>query len=70
MNTGPGILQAMTANSDSPLTPSKYEHYDEDGNQYSKGTIIVESCWGSKGLYIASNTSGEWQVKGPFGRND
>lgn len=69
MNTGPGILAKMTENSDKPLTPSKYEHYDNDGNPYSKGTIVVESCWGSKGLYIASNSSGTWQVEGPFGAN-
>lgn len=67
MNVGDGILALMQTNNDYPITPSKYEHYDEDGNPYSKGSIIVESCWGSEGLYIASNASGQWQVKGPFG---
>lgn len=68
MNTGAGILAKMTENNDKPLTPSTYTHYDNDGNPYSKGTIVVESCWGKKGLYIASNASGLWQVEGPFGR--
>lgn len=69
MNHGAGILSAMKTNSDSPLTPSKYEHYDEDGNPYVNGSITVESCWGTKGLYIASNASGSWSVHGPFGSN-
>lgn len=67
MNTGDGILQLMQTNNDHPITPSKYEHYDEDGNLYTHGTLTVESCWGTKGLYIASNLSGNWEVQGPFG---
>ena len=27
----------------------------------------VEQCWGTKGLYVASNASGNWEVAGPFG---
>lgn len=67
MNTGDGILQLMQTNNDYPLTPSKYEHFDEDGNPYTHGTVTVEKCWGTKGLYIASNVSGTWSVQGPFG---
>lgn len=66
MNTGQGILSLMESNNDRPLTPSYYEHFDEDGNPYTRGIIVVEKCWGTKGLYIASNVSGNWDVQGPF----
>lgn len=69
MNVGPGIIEKMVQNNDRPLTPSYYEHFDEDGNPYVRGPVTVEKCWGTKGLYIASNVSGSWSVQGPFGQN-
>lgn len=66
MNTGTGILNLMQTNNDHPLTPSTYEHFDEDGNPYTEGKVVVEKCWGTRGRYIASNVSGAWEVQGPF----
>lgn len=69
MNTGTGILARMQELSDHPITPSKYEHYDINGVPYAPGGITVEKCWGTKGLYIASNITGSWEITGPFGQS-
>jgi hypothetical protein len=49
----------MDQNSDHPI----YGHelgQNEDGSHF-------ERCWGTKGLYISSNASGQWENLGPFG---
>ena len=44
---------------------------DGTGQNFSTTTNAdgtqVERCWGTKGLYIASNATGNWEVVGPFG---
>ena len=49
----------MDENQDHPI----YGHeqgQNEDGSSY-------ERCWGTKGLYISSDASGDWENLGPFG---
>lgn len=56
---GTGILDAMSANDDHPIEDSTFQT-NGDGSK-------VERCWGTKGLYIASNGAGVWETHGPFG---
>ena len=59
LNAGAGILQRMQELGDHPIRDAEYLQ-NSDGSQ-------VEQCWGTRGLYIASNASGNWEVAGPFG---
>jgi len=56
---GQGIVDALEQNADHAIMDSEYGT-NKDGSEW-------ERCWGSKGLYIASNASGAWEVAGPFG---
>jgi hypothetical protein len=59
ITVGPGMQTRMDANNDHPI----YGHelgQNDDGSSYEK-------CWGTKGLYISSNASGQWENIGPFG---
>jgi hypothetical protein len=61
---GQGVINRMNANQDEPLTEEMFQHSPAEvaahGYQWSK-------TWGKKGLYIASNASGNWETVGPFG---
>ncbi|MBI4495002.1 MAG: hypothetical protein HY690_19685 [Chloroflexi bacterium] len=59
LNVGQGIRDKMEALQDFPLEDSTFQT-NSDGSQ-------VERCWGTRGLYIASNVSGDWETYGPFG---
>jgi len=54
MKVGAGILQRMAAEGDHPLKDSIFET-NSDGSVYEK-------CVGTKGVYVASNASGNWEV--------
>ena len=59
ITVGAGMQSKMAENNDHPI----YGHetgQNEDGTQF-------ERCWGTKGLYISSNASGDWENLGPFG---
>jgi hypothetical protein len=56
---GQGMQDRMTANNDHPI-------YGHEQGQNEDGTRF-ERCWGTKGLYISSNSSGQWENLGPFG---
>lgn len=58
---GPGIAAAMTAAGDEPIT---HEWTEQVG-----GAKVVRA-YGRKGLYVASDDSGEWRTGGPFGLAD
>lgn len=59
---GDGIKNQMDANGDTPLCDHVfYEQPDEEGN-----TFTVEKVLGKKGQYVASNSSGQWEVAGPL----
>jgi hypothetical protein len=59
LQVGPGIRNKMAEHGDHPLMDSEY-HDNADGTK-------LERCWGTKGLYMSSNASGEWENCGPFG---
>jgi hypothetical protein len=58
-DVGQGIIDRMDKNSDTAMMDSTWGA-NKDGSQW-------ERCWGLKGLYLASNASGQWEVFGPFG---
>lgn len=61
ITVGNGMKAQMDAAGDAPLADHvDYEQSDDDGNTYS-----VEKCLGAKGLYISSNSSGQWVNAGP-----
>ena len=62
INVGPGMTQQMANNNDHPV----YGHeigsvQNGDGSEYQ-----FEKCWGTKGFYLSSNASGNWENLGPF----
>lgn len=58
---GEGMQKQMEAAGDEPLCDHvNYDQTDSDGKVYQ-----VEKCLGSKGLYVSSNSSGEWVNVGP-----
>ena len=59
LSVGQGIVDRMNANGDHAIEDSTFTN-NADGTR-------VERCWGTKGLYIASNATGNWEVVGPFG---
>jgi hypothetical protein len=59
VQVGQGIRNRMAEHDDHPLEDSTFKR-NTDGTE-------VERCWGSLGLYIASNAEGDWEVAGPFG---
>lgn len=62
IHVGQGMQNQMAANSDAPLFGHKfYSEVDDDGQTYS-----VEECFGAKGRYVSSNSSGQWVNGGPF----
>lgn len=61
-NTGEGLRTYMESNQDTPIAPSVFENPTIYKKKYT-----IESCWGHKGLYKASNLQGEWEFAGPFG---
>lgn len=62
INVGPGMQQQMAASADVPLCDHVfYDQVDDDGKTYQ-----VEKCQGLKGLYVSSNSSGQWQNVGPL----
>lgn len=62
ITVGEGMQAQMQSNGDAPLCDHVYYgQTDDDGNAYE-----VEKCQGSKGLYISSNSSGQWVNAGPF----
>jgi hypothetical protein len=54
---GPGIKAAMDNAKDQPITDEWTEIHDN---------AKVVKAWGMKGLYVASDDSGEWRTGGPF----
>jgi hypothetical protein len=63
-DVGAGVLARMAEHDDHPLTEEVYAfgtqaEVDAHGYQWSQ-------TWGTRGLYIASNHSGQWEVAGPF----
>jgi hypothetical protein len=60
-NVGNGIRNKMAEHADHPLMDSEFRQ-NSDGSR-------LERCWGTKGLYIASNASGDWENCGPFWRH-
>ena len=59
---GPGMKAQMDANQDTPLSRHQWQILiDDAGNQYQE-----ESCLGGKGLYVSSNSSGQWVNVGPL----
>lgn len=63
INVGQGIRDAMNAAADNPLCDHVfYQQTDDDGKTYD-----VEKCLGAKGLYVASNSGGQWVTAGPIG---
>lgn len=62
ITVGEGMQAQMETAGDSPLCDHAfYTQTDSDGKDYS-----VEKCIGAKGLYISSNSSGEWVNAGPL----
>jgi hypothetical protein len=57
-NVGQGVLAQMQANDDHPLTDEQF-HKNKDGSTWSL-------TYGTKGMYLASNVTGAWEVAGPF----
>jgi hypothetical protein len=55
---GPGIKAQMDAAGDIPIT--------NEWTEPSGGAKVVKA-WGKKGLYVASDDSGNWVTVGPFG---
>jgi hypothetical protein len=67
-NCGQGIVDIMTANGDVPAGPSVFTRYDPATMlKRVTGSLILEECWGRKGLYRADNFQGDWNASGPFG---
>ncbi len=59
---GQGMQAQMAAAGDAPLFGHKfYTEVDDQGKTYS-----VEECYGSKGRYASSNSSGGWVNAGPY----
>jgi len=62
ITVGEGMANQMAAAGDEPLCDHvNYEQEDSDGKVYQ-----VERCYGSKGLYVSSNSSGNWVNAGPM----
>jgi len=57
-NVGQGILDRMTENNDHPMGDSQWVR-NADGS-------AMEKCYGTLGLYIASNVTGNWETTGPL----
>jgi len=58
LSVGQGIRDQMAANGDHPLEDSQFKA-NADGT-------VVEKCLGTKGVYVASNASGQWESAGPL----
>ena len=54
VQVGQGIWDKMEANGDHPLKDSEFIQ-NSDGSTYEK-------CVGTKGVYVSSNASGDWEV--------
>ncbi len=54
---GPGIKAAMDAAQDTPVT--------NEWTEFPAGAKVVKA-YGKKGLYVASDDSGQWVTAGPF----
>ena len=62
IRVGEGMREQMDSSQDTPLCGHQWlMETDDDGNQYA-----VERCYGTKGLYISSNSSGSWVNAGPI----
>ena len=59
ITVGEGIQARMDEQQDHPILDPEFGT-NSDGSTW-------ERCWGTKGLYIASNASGDWETCGPFG---
>lgn len=63
ITVGTGMQELMASKNDTPLKGHKYySELDDNGKAYE-----VEECYGSLGLYISSNSSGNWVNAGPLG---
>ena len=58
LTVGPGMQARMGAHQDHPI-------YGHEQGQNQDGSSF-EKCWGTRGLYISSNASGQWENVGPF----
>ena len=58
LNVGQGVLTQMQVQGDTPARDSVYGK-NEDGSNWEMG-------YGFKGVYLASNASGQWQTTGPL----
>ena len=54
---GPGIAAKMAEVGDEPITHEWTDYV---------GQAKVVKAWGRRGLYVASDDSGEWITAGPF----
>ncbi|HEY7061718.1 MAG TPA: hypothetical protein VII06_09575 [Chloroflexota bacterium] len=54
VNVGEGILHKMAEQGDHPLRDSDFQQ-NSDGSVYEKNV-------GTKGTYVASDASGDWEV--------
>jgi len=57
-NIGQGIAERMAAKNDHPMGDSQWVR-NADGSD-------TEKCYGTLGLYIASNVTGNWETVGPL----
>lgn len=58
LNVGQGIKDAMAAAGDHPIADSVFTS-NGDGTQVERG-------FGLKGVYVASNATGNWESAGPL----
>lgn len=64
IHVGEGMLAQMQAAGDAPL--SDWTFRDLQDNDNPPQTYQEERCYGVKGLYISSNSSGQWVNAGPI----
>lgn len=62
ITVGQGMQAQMASANDAPLCDHvNYDQTDDDGKVFQ-----VERCYGSKGMYVSSNSSGSWVNAGPI----
>lgn len=62
-NVGEGIATKMAEAGDTAIT-----HEWDDSVYDDQGNVLTHQAkaWGTKGLYVASDDSGQWVTAGPF----
>lgn len=59
LTVGQGLRDQMTSQGDHPITDETTRVQNADGT-------VVQQALGLKGLYVASNASGNWESAGPL----